>query len=93
MYIALICSPAGPVARDQSPVRMAPPAPPTTGAGDDTYLFCNVPEHHDLVNTTCLLDVGPFHLEFLLFDILYKLLSKTLPNKMGFFVCFFSAGT
>ncbi|XP_053381516.1 centriolin-like isoform X4 [Mercenaria mercenaria] len=37
-------SPIRPVLRDQSPRRMAQ----TAGANDDTYLFCNVPEHHDL---------------------------------------------
>ncbi|XP_052229704.1 centriolin-like isoform X2 [Dreissena polymorpha] len=42
---ALIPSPIRPVARDQSPRRMAQTG---TAGGDDTYLFCNVPEHHDL---------------------------------------------
>ena len=38
---------SGAVGRDQSPRRMAAQ---TGGHTDDTYLFCNVPEHHDLVS-------------------------------------------
>ena len=29
-----------------------------SGAGDDSYLFCNVPEHHDLVSVCCALSLS-----------------------------------
>ncbi|KAL4219131.1 hypothetical protein ACF0H5_021713 [Mactra antiquata] len=41
-------SPIRPIGRDQSPTRRMTANPPATGGADDTYLFCNVPEHHDL---------------------------------------------
>ena len=50
--------------------------------GDDTYLFCNVPEHHDLVSNVVYREIVALLL-FLPYLLLYKFKTRRIK---AFFV-------